>query len=114
MRRAFSRTLGLSAVVLVCACDAKVSTVVEPLENATPLTVSLQTAYPSPPVKPSLSVLAAPSAILVSWELMSAPCLIATASAAQSGSVVEIQIQRSGDPLANCACILLQARLRSS
>jgi len=91
------------AVVLLSACHGDGSPF-EPLRDGTALPVTLTTtSVPSSPGPEQMTVAAIPGAMDVTWDVVSAPCLLASASALQSGQVIEVQIHRSGDPLALCA-----------
>jgi hypothetical protein len=52
---------------------------------------------------PRLQIVGQSGEVSVVWEVESPPCLIASATAARAGSVIEIRLQRGFNPLADCA-----------
>jgi hypothetical protein len=89
---------------VLCSCGADATRAVEPLLGAHPITVSLQSSTAAPSGElPRFQVVGLAGEIQVVWDVESGPCMLAEARGAQAGSVIEIQILRSGDPLANCA-----------
>jgi hypothetical protein len=94
--------LGPLAVGLVqCSCSAGPATSVKPLPGAMPITVSLQgaTNVPSGDL-PRFEVSGLAGTVEVVWDVESGPCLIAEASDAQAGTVIEVRLHRSGSPAA--------------
>jgi hypothetical protein len=93
----------LAAGVLLCACDAGTSSV-EPLVGATPIAVGLSTTTSTTSTDlPRFQLFALAGEVHVHWDVESGACLIAQATGAQAGSVIQVRIDRSGNPLANCA-----------
>jgi hypothetical protein len=99
-----ARVLGsLVAGVLLGACSASDSTIFEPLVGAAPIAVSLQSGDDVPlSGLPRLTISATAAEVNVLWEVESGSCVIASASAARAGAVIEIKLERGGNPLANC------------
>ncbi|MEO5815908.1 MAG: hypothetical protein ABIT20_11580 [Gemmatimonadaceae bacterium] len=101
----YSRPLAsLFIGVLLSSCSAASDiTAFEPLVNAAPVAVSLQSAADIPlSGLPRLNFSATAAEVNVLWEVESRSCIIAEASASRAGNVVEIQLHRGGDPAANC------------
>jgi hypothetical protein len=93
-------TLAVGVVLLACSGDHGPF---DPLSGGLEIPVRLETLVDLPPgPPPGLDFAATPGELLVMWDVTSAPCLVATASALQSGSVVEVRIHRSGNSLALC------------
>jgi hypothetical protein len=95
------RVLGsFVAGVLLSACS---DTIFEPLVGAVPVAVSLQSAADIPlSGLPRLTISATAGEVNALWEVESESCIIASASAARAGSVIEIKLERGGNPLASC------------
>jgi len=49
-----------------------------------------------------MSVSPVPGAIEVVWDVEIGPCMLASATAKRAGSIVQIEIEQHGNPLANC------------
>jgi hypothetical protein len=75
----------------------------EPLLDPAPVTVSLQTTQSPARHLPQLDASAEAGAIEVIWDLDSPSCMVANATGGLSGSTLQIQINRGGNPLADCA-----------
>ena len=97
-------TAALVAAAVVCACgDNKVAALFSPLTDGTSLPVSLETTtQPISTPLPHFTVGGIPGGATIEWDDQSHGCLTATATALQSGSIVEVRLHRSGDPAANC------------
>jgi len=103
------RTVRLAAsfavVALFSACHGDDSPF-EPLPGGLALPVTLTTTSVVSAQGPEqMTVAAVPGAVDVTWDLVSGPCLLASANALQSGQVIEVRVHRSGDPLALCAAV---------
>ena len=99
------------AGVLLSSCADSVAAPVEPLAGATPVAVSLVgTGGISLFGLPRFQVSGLSEAVQVTWEVEDGPCLLFEASAKRAGSVVQIEIRRSGNPLANCANVRVAHR----
>jgi hypothetical protein len=94
----------LIALALLCACDNKVAELFQPLTDGTSLPVSLETTtQPITTPLPHFKVGGIPGGATIEWDDLSQGCLTASATALQSGNIVEVRLHRSGDPSANCA-----------
>ena len=99
-----------AAVALLGACHGDGSPF-EPLRDGVALPATLTTtSIPGSQGPEQMAVTAMPGALDVTWDLVSAPCLIASVSALQSGPVVEVRVHRSGEPLALCAAVQVHYR----
>lgn len=97
------RLLASFAVVVVLASCAGDGTPFEPLPGGLALPVTLETTVEaSSGVMPRFAVVTIAGGAQVEWDVASASCLMAEASALQAGSVIEVRIHRSGNPLADC------------
>lgn len=92
-------SLAVAALLSSCAGDGNPF---EPLPGGLALPVTLETTVEAGSTLPRLSIAATPGGALLEWDVASAPCLMADASALYSGSVIEVRIHRSGNPLADC------------
>lgn len=92
------------AGALLCSCTAASDIAAfEPLAGGAPVAVSLLSSTGLPlSGLPRLNISATAAEVNVIWEVESASCVIAHASAARGGNVVEIQLHRGGDPVASC------------
>lgn len=94
----------LAVAVLLSACNRKTSEPgVDPLLDLSPVTVSLRTAESPALYLPQLGASGGDGAIEVVWDLDSPTCMIANATGGLSGSTLQIQINRGGNPRADCA-----------
>ena len=83
----------------------------EPLPGGIALPVALTTATDqSSGGGERLDVVAVPGGAELTWDLVSSPCLDATATALQSGNVVEVRVHRSANPLALCVAMQVSYR----
>jgi hypothetical protein len=99
----FTRLLATFAVGAVMSACSDGHGPFEPISSGLEIPVTLGTLIDLPPgPAPGLEFDTAPGQVTVTWNLTSAPCLVASANALQSGAVVEIRIHRSGDPRALC------------
>jgi hypothetical protein len=96
--------LPLLAFFVLGACSSEGYGPFEPLSGGTALPVSLATTITvAAGSAPRLQISGLRGEALVVWDVESAPCLLAAASALRSGNVIEVHIRRSGDPAALCA-----------
>ena len=92
--------LAVAAVLSSCAGDGNPF---EPLPGGLSLPVTLETTVDAPSgALPRFAVVTIAGGAQVEWDVASAPCLVAEASALLAGSVIEVRIHRSGNPLADC------------
>jgi hypothetical protein len=99
----FLGSLVASALLSSCSVPSDL-TGFEPLEGAVPVAVSLKTTYDIPlSALPRLQLSGIARGIDAVWEVAVFGCLTQSASASQAGAVVEIRLERAGNPLANCA-----------
>ncbi|HEX5972567.1 MAG TPA: hypothetical protein VFY85_11610 [Gemmatimonadaceae bacterium] len=97
------RLLASLAVVVVLASCAGDGNLFEPLPGGLALPVTLETTVEaSSGVLPRFAVVTIAGGAQVEWDVASAACLMAEASALQAGSVIEVRIHRSSNPLADC------------
>jgi len=95
----------LAAVAVLSACRGD-GNPFEPLPGGLPLPVTLATTVDQASgIAERLDVVATVGGAELTWELVSGPCLQATATALQSGQVIEVRVHRSGNPLANCVAV---------
>lgn len=100
----------LLALSILAACGGDGSPF-EPLSGGLAIPVTLTTATDQASGSGEhLEVVAIPGGAQLTWDLVSAPCLDATATALQSGSVVEVRVHRSANPLALCVAIPVHYR----
>lgn len=93
-------TLAVAVVLGSCSGDGNPF---EPLPGGLSLPVSLTTTYDvDAGAVERLDIVPVAGAAELTWSLVSAPCLMADASALRSGNVIEVRIHRSGNPLALC------------
>ena len=92
-------SLAVAAALSSCAGDGSPF---EPLRGGLALPVALETTAEPGSTLPRFSVASIPGGAQVEWDVASPPCLMAEASALQAGSVIEVRIHRSGNPLADC------------
>lgn len=99
----------VAAGALLAACSGS-SGPFEPLPGGMALPVSLATTFDAAPSSdPSrLKITATAGGARVQWDVASAPCLVAEASALRSGSVIEVRIHRSANSLALCVATTVQ------
>ncbi len=95
-------TFVVGALLSSCATTGEV-TPFEPLVGGEPVAVSLVTTADIPlSGLPRLEISATAAEVNARWEVEGVSCLIAQATASRVGSVIEIQLHRGGNPLANC------------
>ncbi len=100
--------VALVAVAVLCACSSESNGPFAPLSGGSSLPVSLDvTTNTAAGRPPRLQITGLPGEALVVWDVESGPCLLSTASALQSGNVIEVRIRRSGDPAALCTAVQL-------
>lgn len=110
MPRRLLRLTSLVAFTVLASCGGDGSPF-EPLSGGLSLPVTLTTTTDqSSGGGERLDVVAIPGGAQLTWDLVSAPCLDATASALQSGNVVEVRVHRSANPLALCVAIPVHYR----
>jgi len=91
----------LLAAATLCSCSDSPS--LSPLPGGLAVPVTLETAVNSASsAPPRLQISPTPGGAKVEWDVSSAPCLDAEASALQSGALIEIRIHRSANALALC------------
>ena len=99
------RPLGSLVIgALICSCSAASDiTAYAPLVGADTIAVTLHTSADIPLTGlPRLQFAGLSGEVSVVWEVESGSCLIASATAARAGSVIEIRLERGGNPLADC------------
>lgn len=100
----------LLALTILASCGGDGSPF-EPLAGGLSLPVSLTTTTDQASRGGErLDVVAVPGGAQLTWDVVSAPCLDAAASAIQSGNVVEVRVHRSGNPLALCVAMQVNYR----
>jgi hypothetical protein len=100
------RTLHLVGLVMVVAggCPSSPPTEEKPLPGGIPLDISLQkTIGVSLLGLPRLVFRPTTGGIVVQYDVISGPCMLASARAERAGHVIAVWIDRGGDPGANCA-----------
>lgn len=107
-----SRLFAAVAVgVLLSACSGSDHGPFEPLPGGATIPVTLETtASPAGASVSQVAFATASGGVTATWDVTSGPCLVATATALQSGAVVEIRIHRSGDPSALCVAMAVTYR----
>ena len=103
MSRLPVRPLASLAVAVALSSCAGDGTPFSPLPGGLTLPVTLETTVSAPSgVLPRFAVATITGGAQVEWDVASAPCLTADATALYSGAVIEVRIHRSSDPLADC------------
>ncbi|HEX6598235.1 MAG TPA: hypothetical protein VF034_02865 [Gemmatimonadaceae bacterium] len=101
MPRRFVHLATLLAAAVLCSCSD--GPPLSPLTEGLALPVTLETTVdPASSSPPRLQISPIPGGAKVEWQVSSAPCLDADASALQSGALIEVRIHRSANPLALC------------
>ena len=99
------------AGVLMSACSSDGHGLFDPLGGGLEVPVTLETSTSTASNGASRVVFTtAPGVVTATWDVTSSPCLDATATAIQSGAVVEIRIHRSANPLALCVAMAVTYR----
>ena len=98
--------------MLLSSCSAATDiTGYEPLVGAEPTAVMLQTTTGIPVAGlPRLTISSTAAEVNVVWEVESGACLIVQATASRAGSILEIRLHRSGNPLALCVASMIGYR----
>ena len=106
--RTTRRLASLAVAVLLAACNGSGGPF-EPMSGGITLPVTLATTFNGMPVTdPSrLRITGVAGGAQVQWDVVSPACLIAEASARHVGSVIEVRIHRSGNPLASCVAAMV-------
>ena len=106
------RLTSLMSAVLLSSCSAASDiTAYEPLVGVVPVAVSLQTTHNIPlNGLPRLRITPIAHGVDAVWETGTMGCLIQSATAARAGTVIEITLERRGNPLADCAAVTIGER----
>jgi hypothetical protein len=109
MLRRILSVASLLTLAVVASCGGDGSPFA-PLPGGIALPVTLTTATDQSSSGERLDVVAVPGGAELTWDLVSSPCLDATATALQSGNVVEVRVHRSANPLAQCVAMQVSYR----
>ncbi|MGH9885487.1 MAG: hypothetical protein ACREBE_08155 [bacterium] len=89
----------------LAGCDhERGPTLAEPLVGGMPIPVALTKTVGIPLTGlPRVNVVGLSKGVQITWEVENGPCLIASATGTAADSIVQVEIQQSGNPLADCA-----------
>jgi hypothetical protein len=73
-----------------------------PLRNGVPVDVSLTTTYPEGSPQNPQQIFVVDNRVEVSLDMVSGPCLLFNATGSVINGILQIEIEGSGNPLANC------------
>ena len=96
---------------VACTSGARSTGIFEPLIDARAIpTTLLSTTVEPARGRSDLRVEGVSGGVVVTWALDADPCLLATARGEQKGQVIQIVVERAGNPAALCAPAAVQYR----
>jgi hypothetical protein len=93
-------SFALGCALLAASC---IDGPLAPLRKGVPVNVTLTTTFPDGSAQNSQQIFLVDKRVEVSLDMVSGPCLLFNATGSAIDGIVQIEIESSGDPRANCA-----------